>query len=159
MNSPQNITCKMLGVGLTIVLTSILVFAQQSRAALRGLITDELGGAIVGANVALTDAAGVQKKTTTNGEGVYTLTGLASGKYVLQVTAAGFASSGWAIRRSKRRANFCRWFFRQRFTIEGLNSGDPDQSKSLLSGKRPAIRAYRNSDKARNRQTSRRHFV
>ncbi len=54
----------MLGVGLTIVLTSILVFAQQSRAALRGLITDELGGAIVGASVTLTDAAGVQKKSS-----------------------------------------------------------------------------------------------
>ncbi len=94
MNSVRNIIRMILDVGLTIGLASILVFAQQSRGALRGLISDELGGAIVGASVTLTDAAGVQKKATTNGEGVYALTGLAPGKYVLQITAPGFASSG-----------------------------------------------------------------
>src|SRR6185369_2509290 len=60
---------------------------------LRGLITDELGAAIVGVNVTLTDAAGAQKKTTTNGEGVYSFAGIAPGKYTLQANATGFAPS------------------------------------------------------------------
>src|SRR5882724_7440345 len=93
MNSAQNILRKSLGIGLAVALASICAFAQQART-LRGLITDELGGAIVGANVTITDATGTQKKTTSNGEGVYTLTGLAPGKYVLEVVAPGFASSG-----------------------------------------------------------------
>jgi Carboxypeptidase regulatory-like domain len=67
--------------------------SQQTRGAVRGLITDELGAAIVGANVILTDATGVQKKTTTNGEGVYNFAGLAFGKYTLQAAAPGFAPS------------------------------------------------------------------
>lgn len=67
--------------------------AQQARGTLRGLITDELGAAIVGANVTLTDATGVQKKTTTNDEGVYTFAGLAPGSYKLQAVAPGFTMS------------------------------------------------------------------
>src|ERR1051326_5070471 len=76
-----------------LLLFSVGVAAQQARATLRGLITDELGAVIVGANVTLTDANGAQKKTTTNGEGVYTFTGLAPGKYTVQATATGFAPS------------------------------------------------------------------
>ena len=60
---------------------------------LRGLITDELGAAIVGANVTLTDATGAQKKTTTNAEGVYTFAALAPGKYAITAVAPGFAAS------------------------------------------------------------------
>lgn len=69
------------------------VAAQQTRGTLRGLITDELGAAIVGASVTLTDATGVQKKTTTNGEGVYTFAGLAPGSYKLQAIAPGFTQT------------------------------------------------------------------
>lgn len=78
---------------LFLFLAAAIVVAQQSRGALRGLITDELGAAIVGANVTLTDASGVQKKTTTTGEGVYNFAGLAPGKYTLQAAAPGFAPS------------------------------------------------------------------
>ncbi|HEU4796611.1 MAG TPA: TonB-dependent receptor, partial [Pyrinomonadaceae bacterium] len=67
--------------------------AQQARGNLRGLIKDELGAAIVGANVTLTDATGVQKQTTTNAEGVYTFAGLAPGSYKLQAVAPGFTLS------------------------------------------------------------------
>ena len=93
MNSAQNLIRKIASLGLTVALTATLVFAQQARGSLRGLITDELGAAIVGANVTLTDATGTQKKTTTNGEGVYTFSGLAPGKYVVQAGAPGFAGS------------------------------------------------------------------
>jgi hypothetical protein len=84
---------KLCCVILIVILSATLVTAQQARGALRGLITDELGAAIVGANVTLTDASGVQKKTTTNGEGVYNFAGLAPGKYTLQAAAPGFAPS------------------------------------------------------------------
>jgi Carboxypeptidase regulatory-like domain len=83
---------KIATVGLMIALAATIVFGQ-GRGTLRGLITDELGAAIVGASVTLTDASGLQKKTTTNGEGVYTFTGLAPGKYVVQAIAPGFAAS------------------------------------------------------------------
>jgi hypothetical protein len=69
------------------------VAAQQARGTLRGLITDELGAAIVGASVTLRDATGIEKKATTNGEGVYTFTGLTIGNYKLQAIAPGFTQS------------------------------------------------------------------
>ena len=84
---------RVLHTALIILLTAVLASAQQARGTLRGLITDELGAAIVGANVTLTDPSGAQKKTTTNGEGVYTFTGLAPGKYTIIAIAPGFAVS------------------------------------------------------------------
>src|ERR1044072_4929320 len=93
MNSLRNLPYKLCYVSLIILLSAALATAQQARGTLRGLITDELGAAIVGANVTLTDASGVQKKTTTNGEGVYTFAGLPPGKYTLQAGAPGFAQS------------------------------------------------------------------
>jgi hypothetical protein len=80
-------------LAISLLLFSVSVAAQQTRGTLRGLITDELGAVIVGATVTLTDAAGVQKKTTTNGEGVYTFAGLALGTYKLQAIATGFNPS------------------------------------------------------------------
>ena len=93
MNSLRNLPRKPCCIAAIVILSAALVTAQQARGTLRGLITDELGAAIVGANVTLTDASGVQKKTTTNGEGVYNFTGLAPGKYTLQAGASGFAPS------------------------------------------------------------------
>ena len=93
MNSLKRLPRQICSLGLFIIMTTALVAAQQARGALRGLITDELGAAIVGANVTLTDATGVQKKTTTNGEGVYNFVGLVPGKYTLQAAAPGFAPS------------------------------------------------------------------
>jgi hypothetical protein len=93
MKSAQNLPGRIFSVALTIVIAAAFVVAQQTRGALRGLITDELGAAIVGANVILTDANGTQKKTTTNNEGIYNFAGLAPGKYILQAFAPGFAPS------------------------------------------------------------------
>lgn len=76
-----------------VLFVSASVAAQQARGTLRGLITDELGAVIVGASVTLTDATGVQKKTTTNGEGIYTFAGVAPGSYKIQAVANGFNPS------------------------------------------------------------------
>src|SRR5689334_23163471 len=78
---------------IVVLLFSASVAAQQARGTLRGLITDELGAVIVGASVTLTDATGVQKKATTNGEGVYTFAGVAPGSYKIQAVANGFTPS------------------------------------------------------------------
>ena len=93
MKSMQFPPRRIFSVALTVVLAAALVMGQQTRGTLRGLITDELGAVIVGANVILTDATGAQKKTTTNGDGVYNFAGLAVGKYTLQAIAPGFALS------------------------------------------------------------------
>src|ERR1041384_5154796 len=89
----KNLPGKICRISLFLILAATLVAAQQTRGTLRGSISDELGAVIVGANVTLTDATGAQKKTTTNGEGIYTFAGLAPGKYTLQAVAPGFAPS------------------------------------------------------------------
>ena len=93
MNATRLLPRKLLITGLIVLIASILIAAQQNRGTLRGVITDELGAVIVGANVTLTDASGVQKKTTTNAEGVYNYAGLAPGKYSLIAIAPGFSPS------------------------------------------------------------------
>src|SRR5215213_1132760 len=77
---------------LTAVFCSFAVFAQQqSLGTLRGQVSDEFGGLIVGANVTVADASGVERAATTDDAGRYALTGLAPGRYTLRVVAAGFA--------------------------------------------------------------------
>jgi hypothetical protein len=93
MNVTTSLLRQSLGVALIVVLSMMAALAQQTRATLRGVIKDELGGTIVGATVTLTDAAGRETTATTNGEGVYVFSGLAPGKYSLRATAQGFATT------------------------------------------------------------------
>jgi hypothetical protein len=65
--------------------------AQQRNGSLRGQVTDELGGLVVGATVTLVAADGTQRTATTNSEGLYTFNGVAPGAYTLHVVAAGFS--------------------------------------------------------------------
>jgi Carboxypeptidase regulatory-like domain len=76
---------------LIVALCASTALAQQAGGTLRGQVLDELGGAIVGATVVAVDAKGVEKTVTSNGEGLYTIGGLAPGRYTLRVNAAGFA--------------------------------------------------------------------
>jgi hypothetical protein len=93
MNFTRRTFRRLGAVGLLLAIASVLVSGQQNRGSLRGLIVDELGAAIVGATVTLTDAGGIQKTTTTNGEGTYSFAALAPGKYTLQAVAPGFANT------------------------------------------------------------------
>lgn len=94
MNSLQKSLRYCLALVAIAVLASVSAMAQQSRGSLRGLVIDELGAAVVGASVVLTDENSVQKAaTTTNGEGVYTFSALPPGKYLVVVSAEGFAVS------------------------------------------------------------------
>ncbi|MEP6818958.1 MAG: carboxypeptidase regulatory-like domain-containing protein [bacterium] len=93
MNVSRNIPRQTLLVAMVLVLFVTAGFAQQTRGTLRGVIKDELGATIVGATVTVTDANGVAKTVTTNGEGAYVFNGLVPGKYLLSAMARGFANS------------------------------------------------------------------
>jgi hypothetical protein len=83
---------KALGIAVSIGLAVCAVAGQQQASAgLRGLVSDERGGRIVGATLIATDRNGAAKTTTSNGEGNYSFSGLASGRYVLRAAAPDFA--------------------------------------------------------------------
>ncbi len=89
-----NLTLRnILGVVLVAAFSVTVLTAQQNRGSLRGLVADEFGAALVGATVTLIDEGGAQKNTTSNGEGIYIFNGLAPGKYSVQASAKGFATS------------------------------------------------------------------
>ena len=93
MNKLNQLLRQSVSIGLIVVLASAFVLAQQARGTLRGTIKDELGAAIVGATVTIIDPNGTAKTTVSNGEGVYTVGSLAPGKYIVMVSAQGFAPS------------------------------------------------------------------
>ena len=84
---------KLMLVVLAFLIGSLPVFGQQPAATLKGRVTDEFGGVIVGASVTVIDATGVERKTAkTNGDGLFVIAGVAPGKYTVRATAAGFAA-------------------------------------------------------------------
>lgn len=70
---------------------SFSLVQAQAGTGIRGQVTDELGGAIVGATVTLVEQSGAEKTATTNEEGVYVFTSIAPGKYSVRIAQAGFA--------------------------------------------------------------------
>src|SRR5437016_2643718 len=76
---------------LILVFSAGVALGQQGTGSLKGQVSDEFGGVIVGATVVAVNANGVVKTVTTNGEGNFALNGLAPGKYTIKVTATGFA--------------------------------------------------------------------
>src|SRR6266498_1210969 len=93
MRNFRKLLYRISGISLVVFASMALTLGQQARNSLRGLVKDQLGAAIVGATVTLTDVNGVRKTTTTNDEGVYSFNGLAPGKYLVQAVATGFAPS------------------------------------------------------------------
>ena len=75
---------------LSLTLFSITVFGQAT-GSIRGQISDEFGGVIVGATVTAVDAKGSEKTVKTNGDGAFAINGLAPGKYTVRAVAEGFA--------------------------------------------------------------------
>ncbi|HYW71386.1 MAG TPA: carboxypeptidase regulatory-like domain-containing protein, partial [Pyrinomonadaceae bacterium] len=82
----------MKSVLISLLLCATTVFGQQSNGGLKGRVSDETGALIVGATVTATDAAGKTKTATTNDNGSFNLTGLAPGKYTVQVASSGFGT-------------------------------------------------------------------
>jgi Carboxypeptidase regulatory-like domain/TonB dependent receptor len=77
---------------LILALCAGIALAQQPTGTIKGQVTDEFGGVIVGATVSAVDPNGVEKATTTNGDGAYAVNGLAPGKYAIRVTGKGFGN-------------------------------------------------------------------
>jgi len=85
--------CRMLRVTTAISLAVMcpMMRAQTSNAQLSGLITDQTGAAIAGAEVkAINVATSVPYTAVSNGAGIYVLQELVPGPYAMSVNASGF---------------------------------------------------------------------
>lgn len=69
-----------------------IAHGQQSSGTLRGQVSDEFGGLIIGATVTVADQNGVEKTATTDAQGNYAFPSLPPGRYTLRATAPGFAT-------------------------------------------------------------------
>ncbi len=74
-----------------LILSLNSTLSQQRPGSLRGQVSDELGGLVVGATVTIASADGTQKTAVTNAEGVYTFSSLTPGRYTVRVIAPGFS--------------------------------------------------------------------
>jgi hypothetical protein len=75
---------------LMFALACTQMFAQAN-SNITGIVSDQSGAVVAGANISLTDSATGATKTTTSGEtGLYDLAGLNSGTYNMSVAAKGF---------------------------------------------------------------------
>jgi hypothetical protein len=90
MNLIKSIITRSLCLALIIGISVAAGYAQQL-GTLRGQVTDEFGGALVGATVTAVNQSGVEKSTVTNDEGNYVIGGLAPGAYTVRAVANGFA--------------------------------------------------------------------
>ena len=90
--STKTLSVRLLSALAALVFTfSMPVFAQY-RASLQGTVTDPQGNVVTDATVVLTSKETSSSKTVnTSGAGVYSISGLAPGRYSLSVEKAGFA--------------------------------------------------------------------
>jgi iron complex outermembrane receptor protein len=85
--------CAALALPVVASLATTPLTAQMS-ASLSGTVLDPRGVALPGAAVSVkNDATGATQKVTSDGQGHYSFTGLAAGKYTLQVDANGFTTT------------------------------------------------------------------
>src|SRR5207248_3660178 len=80
---------KLLIFGL-LLLAAATVFPQQNPISIKGTVTDQLGGLVVGASVVARDSKGNAVNVTTDNDGNYQFHNLLPGRYQLIVTASGF---------------------------------------------------------------------
>ncbi len=76
------------------MLVSATVFAQGERGALNGIITDQNGAVVAGAEVTAANIeTNIETKTTTTDAGVYRLSSLPAGRYKITVKVTGFQTA------------------------------------------------------------------
>jgi hypothetical protein len=129
---------------------SVNVFAQGG-ATVKGRVTDERGASVPGAEVHLRSRSGIRLFGRTNEEGIYAFNGLASGDYILEVTARGFAvvtSEELRVERGQEAdvISFCRskqstrtwsWLRRERRSAR-MKSQRPSRLSKIARSKRDA---------------------
>ena len=72
------------------LLASAVVFAQSDLGTISGYVKDPSGATVSGAKVMLRNQTGLERQTTTNDSGFYTVTNLPRGLYTLVVESPGF---------------------------------------------------------------------
>ena len=72
------------------------VSAQQAATTnLTGTVKDQTGALVAGARISITHKdTGASRETTSNSDGLFVITNLATGKYTVKVSATGFADKG-----------------------------------------------------------------
>jgi iron complex outermembrane recepter protein len=78
---------------LAVVLTVLPMHGQQGGGgSIQGTVVDPRGQAVHGAAVLVRNTSqGAERKTTTDGDGKFTVGGLSAGSYTVEISAAGFA--------------------------------------------------------------------
>ncbi len=82
--------CRFVLLACALTLCGVGVRAQQASGTLRGTVTDQLGGLVIGATVTATDASGVERTATTDDAGNYAFSALPPGRYAVHANAPGF---------------------------------------------------------------------
>src|SRR6266436_3469846 len=67
-----------------------LIFAQSDLGSISGFVKDPSGATVADAKVLIHNQTGIQRETTTNESGFYTVTNLPPGLYTISVQAPGF---------------------------------------------------------------------
>jgi vitamin B12 transporter len=82
---------RFLGMCVCLLLLLLTVAEAAPRGTLNGKVLDPLGGVVAGANVTLLQEGKNSGTAQTNQEGIFVFSGLAAGRYCVQVEAKGFA--------------------------------------------------------------------
>ncbi|MEX2272255.1 MAG: carboxypeptidase regulatory-like domain-containing protein [Vicinamibacterales bacterium] len=81
-----------LSAALAVFLVAAPAFGQAT-SSISGTVVDSAGGAIPGATVIVTNAAGAAFETVSNSEGVFSVPALGAGKYTVTVSLTGFKTA------------------------------------------------------------------
>ena len=77
-------------LALLLMLASSLLIAQSDLGSINGFVKDPSGSTVPGAKVTARNQSGLERQTTTNESGYYTITNIPSGMYSISVEASGF---------------------------------------------------------------------
>jgi hypothetical protein len=89
-NAKASLLVRLIALGVCLLL-SFNVFAQGATATLSGVVTDQTGAVVAGANIAVISIAqGFQRTTATNEEGIFVVPLLPPGTYTIKAEHEGF---------------------------------------------------------------------
>ena len=77
-------------VALLVLLSSTAAFSQGDLGSISGYVKDPSGAIIPNAKITIHNLTGLERQTTSNEAGYYTVTNIPSSTYTVSVEAAGF---------------------------------------------------------------------